>query len=588
MAAAPPKAKMGSYPIDLERAEHHGETSASATGDDQITKSCNTDSLDRAMKDVSSGEIRLVRSGSRIVYVVLVTAAIALSVATYFFLSKANQREFVSEFQSYARETTDLAENNAENTFEQLKMLATTITSVATDSYYKPNERGWPNVTIPHWDQKVQEIARSAGISMIMFVPFVQNQDREAWEDYANEHTPWEDYVEQGVHVVDHSLSSTASHHQTGHHLSQHLHSNRTHFPSGRRTIHPCEHVSNETREGFVDVDGFMERILERNGYVTEYLTAPVYQFGPKEVARDVAMKDLMSHPVFKKEMVASIEYDVPVISEYLDVDFLLKNESNQRDGASHFEDRYDRGGGLTSVTLDAVKDSFDDDAKTIGFVVGVVPWRTFFKNVLRVDRDAQPQAKEINGIVVKVTSDCGSVFTYVLNAGKMDEVQEGDWREMYEKYDHMNHTSRFFWKDHHTGHSRHCHFFLNIYPNDEFYATYYTNDPIIYACVVAAIFIFTAALFACYDRFVFKRQRKIVSKATSMVVQNANQAARNERELNDFIAHEVNSASRHFLLLVSKSVHSNVSHLSVFAGTESIGSRHVSMLFCVVCYCAR
>jgi len=51
---------------------------------------------------------------------------------------------------------------------------------------------------------------------------------------------------------------------------------------------------------------------------------------------------------------------------------------------------------------------------------------------------------------------------------------------------------------------------------------------------------LFTAGLFTCYDAFVFKRQRHIVNEATGMIVENARRAARNERDLNDFIAHEV------------------------------------------------
>lgn len=67
-------------------------------------------------------------------YIVLITTSIVLSISTYLFLDRANEREFVSEFYSYAIETADLAETNAKNTLQQLRSLSTAITSAATDS----------------------------------------------------------------------------------------------------------------------------------------------------------------------------------------------------------------------------------------------------------------------------------------------------------------------------------------------------------------------------------------------------------------------------------------------------------------------
>ncbi|KAL3943078.1 MAG: hypothetical protein SGARI_000061 [Bacillariaceae sp.] len=469
---------------------------------------------------MSEGEVKTVKSGSRIVYVVLITTAVVLSVATYFFLSQANRKEFESEFHSYARETADLAENNAANTFQQLQSLASAITSVAIDEYQKPNEGSWPNVTIPHWEQRVQQISESAGMELIMFDEVVE-----------------EDFEMTGQHE--------------GHLPTQQHDHHHSYEPGEILYIHNCSHSPNDTRHGYVDEDFFMERILEKYGYHGYGLATPVYQFGPVEnVNGNIALMDLMTHQVFKKELVASIEYNVPVISEYLDVSWLAKQDHHE---PSSEHDHHGRrlghglesgGGSIHSFVLEPVKESFDPNAKTIGFVVGIVTWGTFFHNVLKsplaVDMDEHTTHAGVNGIVVKVVSDCGTTLTYVLNSDKEDESMEGDWKEKYERYEQMNHTAPFFWKDHPKGESRHCHFDLQIYPSEEFHATYQTNTAVLYAGIVAAIFIFTAIIFSCYDRFIFKRQQEVVTKATKMVIENARQAALNERELNDFVAHEV------------------------------------------------
>jgi Holliday junction resolvase-like predicted endonuclease len=244
-------------------------------------------------------------------------------------------------------------------------------------------------------------------------------------------------------------------------------------------------------------------------------------------------MMDMMSHPVFKKEIVASIEYNVPVISEYLDLDWLLeslppKDSADSSDSETIINHKED----LHSMIFDPVKASFDEDAKTVGFVVGIVPWHTFFHNVFRRrDGSSRDDGDGVNGIIVKVVSDCGSIMTYEINSGRKDRAKGGDCKTLYQdKYSHLNYTSRFFWKDHPKGESRHCHFDLIIYPSDAFYAAYASNSPTVYACIVAGIFLFTAFLFGCYDCLVSRKQQKIVAKATQMVVDNAKQAARNER----------------------------------------------------------
>ena len=82
----------------------------------------------------------------------------------------------------------------------------------------------------------------------------------------------------------------------------------------------------NETRRGYVDT-GFMEEIVSnRTNHASGSLSVPVAQIGPRLMDTSVVMLDLFSHPVFKKEIAASLEYDVPVVSELEDLEFLLRN----------------------------------------------------------------------------------------------------------------------------------------------------------------------------------------------------------------------------------------------------------------------
>jgi hypothetical protein len=549
------------------------------------------------------------RSGTKFVYIVLLITGIILCILVFVLARGVEHRNFELEFRSFARETADLAETNADHTFSQLQTMATALTSEGmlgrenihinmnmnmnqdyneSLDYHSPSHHStligsWPNVTIPHFDQRIEDFSESFGAVFLSYVPLVQAKDREQFEYYANQHEPWKTVykshhdadlnslapntslsgsrIEDGDDFINEDEDDGLAHentvtaHGTQHHVNTH----------GFLHIHPCLNLSiDDAREGFDDVDTFMDSVLINEGGFEDphNISAPIYQYGGPGYQRTenntIALMDLWSHPIFKKEVIASIEYDVPVISEYLDVGFLrdaLSTMDANDNAASLWDSEYtvysteensddDTGKpanltlpSIRSLTLHPVKESFEPDARTIGFVVGVVPWHTFFRNIFKAstaltnNTDVVYEKREVNGIVVKVESDCGSVFTFVLNSRDgTTKARLGDWKEQYQKYEHLNHSSRFFWKNHPKGRSRHCHFDLHIYPNDEFRDSYRVGNDCRYASIVAGIFFFTGLLFACYDRLIFKGQQLIVSQATGMIVVNAKRAAKNER----------------------------------------------------------
>ena len=120
--------------------------------------------------------------------------------------------------------------------------------------------------------------------------------------------------------------------------------------------------------------------------------------------------------------------------------------------------------------------------------------------------------AENINGIVVKIASDCGNNFTYVVNGGYDDWSAPGDWHDP--AYEHMAQVYKFFWKEHPRGTSRHCHFDLHVYPSDEFHEIYERDEPLIYAGVVLLVFLFTGIVFFGYDIVVGRKQKRVKSQA--------------------------------------------------------------------------
>ena len=232
-------------------------------------------------------------------------------------------------------------------------------------------------------------------------------------------------------------------------------------------------------------------------------------QYGPRPVNGSLALTDLLTHPIFKKEIVASLEYNVPVISEVEPtLDHLLQYvqdiapsaaDKATPDLSSETSQQI-----LRSFTLDAVRNDFVEDSPTIGFVVSVVPWNIFFAHAL-------PNPSAAGGMTVTVRSDCGSVFTYRYNDDGNDWVAMGDHHDA--DYNDLLEQFRFFWKDHPKGVSRHCHFDLHMYPSDEFSQKYFTKKPIFYAAGVITIFILLAAGFYIYNVYSLREKRRVMEK---------------------------------------------------------------------------
>lgn len=425
-------------------------------------------------------EIMRDRKSTNLVLAALCLVGVVLVLTTYFLLKNGEKVEFETAFKIYARETTVVANMRSENVFGQLQSLASALRSDRgnTDSDQPEDgetqqQRLTHQLSIPDFDKWTEEIGDLTGIEMLMFAPFVPFNEREAYVDFQLRNQEWilESYEHRGWDT-----------------------SNLQPIHRGIHNFTVPEALLKEDRRGYVD-DGFMLEILA-NRTTPEHrygCSAPVAQVGPRLTDTSLVMLDLLTHPIFKKEMVASLEYDVPVISELEDLEFLLENVLPPN-GWEQVDYGLPR-----SFTLDPVKAG----NQTIGFVVGVIRWNVFFEDFL---------PEETNGIVVRVESDCGKSFAYVLNGGK-DDVWYLNASDVDVEYKHLEQRYKFFWKDHPKGTSRHCHFDLLITPSEDFSSYYKTNAPLKWAGIVWAVMALCGAIFLLYDYFNYKKQAQIAEE---------------------------------------------------------------------------
>jgi class 3 adenylate cyclase len=146
-----------------------------------------------------------------------------------------------------------------------------------------------------------------------------------------------------------------------------------------------------------------------------------------------------------------------------------------------------------------------DDGAPMVGFIEAIVPWDRYLANLLPAG---------VKGICAVLKNTCGQQFTYTLQGNMVKYIGEGD------QHDHLyNHTEKMIpitvyrhaWTENVDGH---CVYSLYIYSSNEFRDSSESDLPLILSVVVAVIFGVMALTFCIYDRFVARRNSKVVNAA--------------------------------------------------------------------------
>ena len=120
-----------------------------------------------------------------------------------------------------------------------------------------------------------------------------------------------------------------------------------------------------------------------------------------------------------------------------------------------------------------------------------------------------------VNGIHAVVSSNCNKSFTYELTGDRGRYLGPGDWHDP--AYDGKAVTIEFSdFPDIEKARdiAGHCLYVITLYPTDAFVESYESKAPVIFTSVVAATFLFMIATFFVYDRFVARRNDKVIDAA--------------------------------------------------------------------------
>jgi hypothetical protein len=355
------------------------------------------------------------------------------------------------QFENDSSEIVAVSKEHVASTFIAIESFANAISSYAKDV-----GEVWPNVTIPDYTSRATRVAKLAqGARLVTMAPLVSAEEREGFEAYAREtiHTQiQEDLDYQGIDLRATDLKNVPDR------ISYFNLSARAKFlePEGAGPfLVNWQRMPFETEPNRIFVMNNMLRIPTIRGAVTG---ANVTQ-GAKAAFF---------------EAVLGVESQViqPIFQEVFAPD-------HNRTGR-----------------------------KMVGVVWVVLDWGNYFRNLLPENH---------KGIYLVLESSCGFVSTYRIDGLEATFLGLEDLHES--KYDNLEMSSNFF-SFAEAGQAIELpagvcvdDLAIKLYPSDVLRESSSTQKPLLYTCVVGAIFIFTCVIFLIYDWAVGKRQRKVMAR---------------------------------------------------------------------------
>lgn len=162
------------------------------------------------------------------------------------------------------------------------------------------------------------------------------------------------------------------------------------------------------------------------------------------------------------------------------------------------------------------VYDSFNPlEKKTSGVILSAIFWRLLLLDIL---------PESVKGVVCVLKNSLGDAVTYQIDGREASYLGKGDLHDP--KYNDMGvsrdiseyiaERARVETSSYTTVEldNSYLQYEIFVYPSQIMEDTYITSDPVLYAIIVAFIFVFTSMVFIVYDWCVERRQKKVMGVA--------------------------------------------------------------------------
>jgi hypothetical protein len=326
----------------------------------------------------------------------------------------------------------------------------------------------FPYLTQSNFEISGGYVVGMGGIMSVAFAPLVEAEKESEWVDYSIVNQGW---IEESKRLAEIHPGHRDPLHGT---IQDHEHDRRLQY----ETVTPYIWRWEDGRQ--VPETSLQGKVL-----------APLWQVTP-EVASAVNSNLLSDERVLDlyTTMIATNQSLLSAATEIGDLfDFLFDPDEKVSKLNPH------------AFLMEPVYSAFVESPELVGLLLGV----TSFENTL--DNVVQEGA---NGIVCVISDSCGNDMTYELNGPKSTFLANADLHD--KRFDRFMHSVQL--ESYETVVEGMCVHKLKVYPSAAFRATYGTNKPAVYTCVITLAFVVTAVLLIIYDTMITRRHGKLMRSA--------------------------------------------------------------------------
>eukprot|EP00980_Cylindrotheca_fusiformis_P015485 scaffold4363_cov125-Cylindrotheca_fusiformis.AAC.5 len=473
--------KAPSYPGDWS-------TTGSNAGMSQHDSTCGRDFPEPAEYTppaVANREEKAVTRAKCFFFFFLLLAVCGTATATYLFMENQEQNNFKAAFAAIGSEVSTVAGQRVDQLYSALNAYSVFISSEARAD----SSSSWPFVTIPDYSLKSESIAELFGLQSpeIIMCPIVNEEDREGWPSFVLEQAPvW--YQES----IDNE--------------------------GNNRTVEELMNMTTPYLNYY--------KFDENNMVTVEKVTRP----GP-------VLANWQTYPLDDSinALLTLRSLDMLTFPEVAD-QFLITNMTLRP--SIGFIQIYGTGvgGELGDLIVDSqIVQPIMEYGKLVGVILLKLPWLEFFEN-LHIDG--------LSDTIAVLRSNCNfgigssptekNELSYLIDSSSA--IFLGQLNAHSPKYDDLVVSRVVVDDDAATAKLPDgvCvpKLTLDLYPTEEFEASFQTSKPKLYTVVVVAIFAFTSFVFLLYDYLVGRRQRKFMFriKRQDQIVSNVFPAAIRDR----------------------------------------------------------
>lgn len=196
--------------VIIERQDDHNDTA-----------SAESSQLDKNMVNyLVRKETRHLFYTRALLLLVLISAAMAVSVLVYSSAREAEKEAFKDHFFETANNLAGALQDGAQQRILAIHSFANQVTS-----YALATNSSWPNVAIPDFERRAGYTLQLAEVASLVIIPIVTSEERRSWEEFSVDNEGWladglavqgipkEDWDEESLNIVANTWGTTSGLH---------------------------------------------------------------------------------------------------------------------------------------------------------------------------------------------------------------------------------------------------------------------------------------------------------------------------------------------------------------------------------------